>query len=250
MIRTLLLLPLLLLQSRPTFTYDQGGITRGDVSKKQIALVFTGGDFGEGAEHILDVLKQEKISASLFVTGDFLKKPEHVASLKRAVAEGHYLGPHSDKHLLYCAWENRKKTLVTEAEFRADLEKNIADLKALGAQEPVFFIPPYEYFNGDQVKWSQALGVTLFNFTPGSGSNRDYMPESEKKFTPSVEILKGILAYEQKDPRGLNGFLLLLHLGANRKDKMFLQLEPLVKELKARGYSFVRVDEMLKASRP
>jgi peptidoglycan/xylan/chitin deacetylase (PgdA/CDA1 family) len=54
-----------------------------------------------------------------------------------------------------------------------------------------------------------------------------------------------ILAYEQKDPNGLNGFLLLLHVGADRKDKMFLLLEPLVNALQARGYEFIRVDQML-----
>src|SRR5207249_11883169 len=43
-------------KTRP-WTFDQGGVIRGDPSRKQIALIFTGGDFGEGTEHILDVLK-------------------------------------------------------------------------------------------------------------------------------------------------------------------------------------------------
>lgn len=249
MIRSLLpslLLPaLLLVQSRPAFTYDQGGITRGDISRKQIALIFTGGEYGEGAVPILDALKAEGVPASFFVTGDFLQDPVRVAALQRAVAEGHYLGPHSDKHPLYCAWEDRRKTLVTEEQFRTDLAKNIADLKALGAQDPVYFIPPYEYFNADQVKWAKSMNVTLFNFTPGSGSNRDYIPESDPKFKPSADILKDILAYEQKDPHGLNGFLLLLHLGSARQDKMHPQLQPLIQQLKARGYTFVRVDALL-----
>jgi peptidoglycan/xylan/chitin deacetylase (PgdA/CDA1 family) len=88
------------------------------------------------------------------------------------------------------------------------------------------------------------LGVTLFNFSPGSGSNRDYIPESDERFASS----RAILAYEQNDPHGLNGFLLLLHLGANRKDKLFLLLEELVTRVRDRGYSFVRVDEMLRAA--
>jgi peptidoglycan/xylan/chitin deacetylase (PgdA/CDA1 family) len=231
-----------------TFTYDHGGIVRGDQAKKRIALIFTGGDFGEGTTHVLDTLGKMGIKCGLFVTGDFVRKPEYRPLLKRAVAEGHYVGPHSDKHPLYCPWDDREKTLVTEAEFKADLEKNIADLKELGALAspgPVYFIPPYEWFNADQVRWAKQMGVTIFNFTPGSGSNRDYMPESEKRFVSSRRIMDDILAYEQKDPSGLNGFLLLLHVGADRKDKMFLLLEPLVKALQARGYEFVRVDQML-----
>lgn len=231
-----------------SFTFDHGGIIRGDLTQKQIALIFTGGDFGEGTPHILDTLQQHHIQASFFVTGDFLRKPEYIPYLKRILAEGHYLGPHSDKHPLYCPWDNRAKSLITQDEFIADLQKNIADLKSLGALSdgPIYFIPPYEWFNEDQVQWAKDMHITLFNFSPGSGSNRDYMPESEPRFVSSQKILDDILAYEKKDPHGLNGFLLLLHLGADRKDKMFLLLDPLITQLQSRGYSFLRIDQILK----
>jgi len=233
----------------PKYTYDHGGIIRGDRAIKQIALIFTGGDYLEGGPHILDTLARLHIKAGMFVTGDFLRKPELQSLVRRMVAEGHYVGPHSDKHPLYCPWEDRKKTLVTEKEFKDDLNKNITDLKAFGAlsnEGPVYFIPPYEWFNDDQVKWANGMNVRLFNFSPGSGSNRDYMPESEKRFANSQKIFDDILAYEKKDPDGLKGYILLMHLGADRKDKMFLMLEPLVKELRERGYEFVRIDELIK----
>jgi peptidoglycan/xylan/chitin deacetylase (PgdA/CDA1 family) len=237
------------LSARP-WTFDHGGVIRGDTSKKQIALIFTGGDFGEGTSHVLDVLKHQNIRAGIFITGDFLRKPELVPMLKRAITEGHYVGPHSDRHPLYCPWEDRSKTLVTEDQFRADLQKNIEDLRALGAlsnrSEPIYFIPPYEWFNDDQVEWTRKMNVLLFNFTPGSGSNRDWAPEGHKSFVPSQQIINDILKYEQKDPKGLNGFMLLLHVGSERKDKTFLLLEPLLIELKKRNYTFARIDEHLR----
>src|SRR5437667_11511713 len=82
------------------WSFDHDGVVRGDTSKKQLALIFSGGDFGEGTGHILDVLNKQQIKASIFVTGDFLRKPEYAPLLKRAIAEGHYLGPHSDRHPL------------------------------------------------------------------------------------------------------------------------------------------------------
>ena len=128
--------------------------------------------------------------------------------------------------------------------------RSIDDLRKLGAMSyfgsPVYFIPPYEYYNSDQTRWSREMNVLLFNFTPGSGSNRDWAPEGHKSFVPSQKIADDILAFERKDPHGLNGFLLLLHLGSQRTDKMHVTLEPLVKELKSRGYKFVKVDEMLR----
>lgn len=232
-------------------TYDHGGIVRGDRSRRRIALVFTGGDFGDGAQHILNTLGELKLQAGIFVTGDFIRNSSYLPFLKRAVAEGHYVGPHSDGHLLYAPWDDRERSLVTEEAFRQDLRKNIADLKAIGAlRGAVYFIPPYEWYNRDQVGWAAAMGVTLFNFSPGSGSNRDYLPESDPRFVPSRQIYDDILAYEQKDPAGLNGFILLLHLGADRRDRMYLLLEPLIAELRARGYTFVRIDEMLRAGPP
>jgi peptidoglycan/xylan/chitin deacetylase (PgdA/CDA1 family) len=233
--------------ARP-WTFDEGGVTRGDTSTKQLALIFTGGDFGEGTGHVLDTLAEQKIKGSFFFTGGYLRKPEHHDYLKRIVADGHYLGPHSDEHALYCPWEDRKKTLVTEEFFKKDLQKNIDDLRACGAlpkEKLVYFIPPYEWYNADQSRWAKEMGVLLFNFTPGSGSNRDWAPEGHKSFVPSHKIIDDILAYEKKDAHGLNGFLLLLHVGSQRQDKTFLLLAPLLNELKGRGYSFARVDELL-----
>jgi peptidoglycan/xylan/chitin deacetylase (PgdA/CDA1 family) len=237
------------LSAKP-WTFDHGGVTRGDTSKKQLALIFTGGDFGEGTGHVLDTLVAHQIKGSFFFTGDYLRKAEHQQYLKRIVADGHYLGPHSDAHALYCPWEDREKTLVTEQYFKADLKKNIDDVRRYGGlgdqNQPVYFIPPYEWFNNDQTRWSREMGVLLFNFTPGSGSNRDWAPEGHKSFVPSERIVADVLAYEQKNPHGLNGFLLLLHVGSQRKDKTFLLLDELLTELEKRGYRFARVDELLK----
>lgn len=240
------------LSSKP-WTIVEGGITRGDPTRKQLALIFTGGDYGEGTGHVLDTLDQHGIKVSFFFTGDYLRKPEHLEHLKRMIRQGHYVGPHSDAHLLYAPWEDRSKTLVSRDAFRADLQKNIDDLRKLGAlkdpSQPVYFIPPYEWYNRDQSEWSREMGVVLFNFTPGSGSNRDWAPEDHKTFAPSRKIIDDVLAYEQKDPHGLNGFLLLLHVGSQRKDKTFLLLPELIAELKARGYAFARVDELLPLTR-
>jgi peptidoglycan/xylan/chitin deacetylase (PgdA/CDA1 family) len=221
---------------------------RGALRQKRIALILTRGDYGEGTGPILDTLGRLKIKAGCFVTGGFLSDAGRRQLLERALKEGHYVGSHSDQHPLYCPWNDREKSLISETEFKKDLEKNISDLKQLRAlaSGPIYFIPAYECFDGDQVKWAKEMGVLKFNFSPESGSNRDYMQESDPKFVSSQRILKDTLAYEKKDPHGLNGYILLIHLGADRKDKMYRLLEPMVEELRSRGYEFVRIDEMLR----
>lgn len=236
------------------FTYDHGGIVRGPRDRKRIALIFTGGDFGEGTASILDALGQRGVKASFFVTGDYLRNPDHRPCLRRIVADGHYLGPHSDSHPLYCAWEDRAHTLITEEAFRADIERNLADLAAFGPSRSQmrFFIPPYEWYNEQIVQWAARLGLVLFNFTPGSRSNADWAPDNHPSYLPSEKIYESILTYEATQPDGLNGFLMLLHLGSGpgRTDKMHPRVGPLVDELRRRGYEFVRIDDMLAGAIP
>ncbi len=89
------------------------------------------------------------------------------------------------------------------------------------------------------------MNVILFNFTPGSGSNGDWIPEGHKRF-PLIGKNPGrtYSNSNRKNETGLNGFLLLLHLGSTRKDKMHFQLLPLIQELQKRGYDFIRIDHL------
>jgi peptidoglycan/xylan/chitin deacetylase (PgdA/CDA1 family) len=225
----------------------EGAVIRGDLSKPRLSLIFTGDKFGESALPILDALAERKIPGGFFLTGAFLEQKSLRPAVKRMVAAGHYVGPHSAGHLLYADWDDRKKSLVAERQFKDDLRTNLAQLAKAGAPpiENTLFVPPYEWYNAEQVAWSRELGVGLINFTPGSGSNRDYAREGDRVFVPSQKILEDILAYEQNDPHGLNGFLLLLHLGSGRQDPFHPQLGKLCDELRRRGYEFVRVDELL-----
>src|SRR5690606_2831035 len=169
-------------------------------------------------------------------------------AIKRMAAEGHYIGPHSDSHPLYCDWDDRPKTLATREFIQSDLSKNIAALRDAGglrAGQTMLFVPPYEWYNAEQVEWAAEQAVAIINFTPGSGSNRDYARESDPRYVSSRRILDDILAYERQDPHGLNGFLLLLHLGSGRKDPFHTQLPQLCDRLAERGYSFTRVDKLL-----
>lgn len=226
---------------------DQGGIVRGDRTRKEISLVFTGGDHADGVAAILHACRSQGVPASFFLTGAFLAK--HPEAVRAIVRDGHLVGPHSDQHLLYAPWSDRSKSIVSEAQFKADLRKNVEDLDSLGAKRSPYFLPPFEWFNADQVRWSQDLGLTLINFTPGSGSNRDYIPESDPKFQSSQAIVDGILSFESRSPDGMNGFLLLLHAGSLRQDKVHDRLESLLIELKRRGYRFVTLDDLLTVRR-
>lgn len=255
-----------------------GGVVRGPKDEKKIALVFTGHEYAEGAETILTSLAKHHAKASLFLTGDFLANTNFSALIQRAIDDKHLIGPHSDKHLLYCSWGDRK-TLVSREAFRQDLQENQNKIFqvfvknqippgkqnqnatfprygppvwANGPPEIVdyqarYFLPPFEYYNPEIVRWTMNMGLTLINFTPGTRSNADYTGEADKNFVSSQVIFDSIVKKEREDPHGLNGFILLLHLGAGpgRKDKFHHRFGELLDYLAGKGYQFVRVDELL-----
>jgi peptidoglycan/xylan/chitin deacetylase (PgdA/CDA1 family) len=237
--------------SAQPFERENGGIVRGPKTAKSIAFVFTGHEFAEGGETILNELARHGAKASFFLTGDFLANTNHRSLVQRIVSEGHYLGPHSDKHLLYCPWEGPRKTLITHDEFRRDLENNVNKIEAYGVKRKDirFFLPPYEHYNEEIVRWSQEMGLTLVNYSRGTRSNADYTGENDKNFVSSEAILQSIIRQEQRGSSNLNGFILLLHVGSGpgRKDKFHFVLGEMMNCLAAE-YRFVRVDELLKKS--
>lgn len=231
-----------------------GAILRGPKDQRRLALVFTAHEYAEGAETILHELARHEARASFFLTGAFLTNSQFSSLVDRLEYERHYLGPHSDQHLLYCDWDSAKTLLVTEEEFHADLAANVAKIPGgwgEGRRFSRYFLPPYEHYNRDIADWTRAQGWMLINFTPGTRSNADYTGEADKNFVSSQKILDSIIARERDDPDGLNGFLLLLHLGAGpgRTDKFHARFGELLDYLAMRGYEFVRVDELLRPPR-
>lgn len=222
---------------------------RGPAGARRIALLFTGHEFAEGADTILRELDRRSAKASFFLTGDFLRRPDFEPLVRRIVSGGHYLSPHSDRHLLYCGWDSSRPTLVTREAFRRDVEDNLREVERFGVkrQDVRFWVPPYEWYNAEIAGWSEALGLRVITFTPGTRANADYTGEADRNFVSSAAIVESILARERSDPQGLNGFLLLMHVGAGpgRRDKMHDRLGALLDQLRERGYAFVRVDELL-----
>src|SRR5690606_28198530 len=153
-----------------------GALTRGDETKKLVALIFSADEFGEGADYIAEVLNNEKQKSSFFFTGNYLRNKENQEVVDRLVHDGHYVGAHSDKHLLYASWENRDSLLLSQEEFVEDISENYNLLERWGVRkkDTKFFLPPYEWYNDQVAKWATEIGLKLINFTPGIRTPADY----------------------------------------------------------------------------
>lgn len=237
-------------QTGKALTLLQGAVVRGDSTQKQLALVFTADEFGEGLPAISKILQDEKVKAGFFFTGRFYRNPAFQTAIKALQRNDHYLGPHSDNHLLYNDWTKRDSLLVSQDSFSVDLHRNLATMRSLSL--PVYpdhlFIPPYEWWNASIANWTKAEGLRLFSFTPGMRTAADYTyPEMGVSYKSSewlVNWLKELLA---TSPQKVNGAILLIHAGTDprRKDKFYNRLPEIIHVLKAKGYAFRRIDALL-----
>lgn len=234
-------------QPRPNALEVDGGVVRGDTTRKVIHLFFSGHEFAGDGDTIAAVLRRHDIKASFFFTGEFYRTADFSALIRRLRADGHYLGAHSDQHLLYASWESRDSTLISRAAFTKDLWDNFDAIEPFGVttREARFYLPPYEWYNREIAGWCRDSGIVLVNFSPGTYSNADYTtPDMGKRYVPTDTIFERILRYESTRPTGLNGFHLLLHIGVHpsRTDRFARRLDELITELTRRGYRWARID--------
>ena len=140
--------------------------------------------FADGGEHIRRVLREEGVQAGFFFTGDFYRTPAFEGidprprrrrplsgrPLRQAPALLPLGRPGKD------AGRPRRSSGPTSRPISARWSGS-----ASGARTARLFIPPYEWYNREIAAWSRELGLTLFNFTPGTSSNADYTTPSHAR---------------------------------------------------------------------
>jgi peptidoglycan/xylan/chitin deacetylase (PgdA/CDA1 family) len=226
---------------------SHGAITRMDTTKKEVWLCFTAHDFKDGFGYISSTLKNHNIKGSFFLTGDFLRTKENETLVKKLVSDGHYIGPHSDKHLLYCDWGKRDSLLVSKDQFTSDLSGNFRALGKFGItrSKAHVFLPPYEWYNDSIAAWSRSTGLRLINISSGTRTSQDWtVPLPGKPYYKSSDLVRDLFSYEEK--KGLNGYILLIHPGTDprRKDKFYLKLDSILTILEKKNYKFRTFSEI------
>src|SRR5690606_5048310 len=126
-----------------------------------------------------------------------------------------------------------------------DLEANVQCLEKIGIERGNIFIAPYEWYNKKIVEWSTEMGFQVYNFTPGLRTPADYTyPEMGARYMSSLRILNQLHEFEKAN--GLNGYIILVHLGtdARRVDKLYLKLAEIIDKLRSKKYNFVSLENL------
>lgn len=239
----LLVIALFAVTAQAQIKNKYGTVIYTDTTQKVINLVFSADSTFEGAPHILDVLKQHNAKGNFFFTGNFLRMKEYDEIFKRIHSEGHYIGGHSNHHLLYAEWNPERTNLVTNDSLIADLRGNYMELakKGVKREDAPYFMPPFEWYNAQNVKAINSEGITVICLSPHVGTSEDYTTPDMPIYRSSQQIIDKLFENEAK--YSLNGVFMLIHPGTHpmRTDKLYLRLDEILTRLEDLGYTFKRL---------
>jgi peptidoglycan-N-acetylglucosamine deacetylase len=198
---------------------------RGRSDRRQVALTFDDGPHPRITREILQLLRNEKVSATFFLVG---RKVEAFPEVAREIVEaGHEVGCHGYTHRPL--WMKTRRILLEEIErSRAAFEKNLS-------LEPHLFRPPYGIRGARILQIVRKRGWKTVFWTRAGWDWTDISGN---------EVARRVL--KKLEP----GNILLLHdsdgpaLEADRQ-RTVDALGIIIRELKERQFSFARVTEIL-----
>jgi peptidoglycan-N-acetylglucosamine deacetylase len=202
-------------------------------AKNKIALSFDDGPDRRWTPQILDILKEKKVPGIFFVIGDQANRAPDL--LKREYNEGHEIGNHTFTHP---AFDDISRT---QLKWELNLTQRLIE-STLGVKS-LLFRPPYgidhqpEYAEEvAQLPYPQELGYIIVGQRIDPD---DWRMTEDKKQRPAEEIADDVLRQAK------NGNVVLLHDGGGERAQTVEALPLIIDKLRAKGYQFVSVADLL-----
>ncbi|MFD1175720.1 polysaccharide deacetylase family protein [Paenibacillus puldeungensis] len=196
---------------------------RGDSEIKQVALTFDDVPDPRFTPQILEALRKEGVKATFFIVGSRAKK--FPTLVKRIHSEGHLIGNHSFSHPAF-----KKRSLK---QFQNEILRTEKVIQRTVGYRPKLIRPPYGEIKEEQVKWLKKNGYMIVNWDVDS---LDWKGLSKEKVKRNVLSSVG------------PGSIVLHHGGGGVGSDLtgtVKALPEIIRFLKASGYSFVDLTELL-----
>jgi cellulose synthase/poly-beta-1,6-N-acetylglucosamine synthase-like glycosyltransferase/spore germination protein YaaH/peptidoglycan/xylan/chitin deacetylase (PgdA/CDA1 family) len=206
-------------------------------AKNKIALSFDDGPDRRWTPKILDILKEKKVPGIFFVIGDQANRAPDL--LKREYSEGHEIGNHTWTHPSF------DEISRTQVKWELNLTQRLIE-STLGVKS-LLFRPPYgidhqpEYAEEvAQLPYPQELGYIIV----GQKIDPDDWRMTEDKHQRPAQEIADDVARQAK-----NGNVVLLHDGGGERAQTIAALPLIIDQLRAKGYQFVSVADLLGKTR-
>jgi peptidoglycan/xylan/chitin deacetylase (PgdA/CDA1 family) len=189
-------------------------------TEKVIALTFDDGPHPHFTDEILKILEKENIRATFFAIGSNVEAYPDV--MRRVMACGHEIGNHTYNHPIVHT--------VTDQQLVDEIEKTDEILRNMGYYGNGLFRPPQGKCPDTMPALLERTNKTaiLWNIDTRDWAHR-----------PSAEIVEDIESHV------CGGDIILFHDYVSGENTTIPALKKLIPMLKARGYQFVTVSELL-----
>lgn len=217
-----LLLFSLIAFSNPAAAANSQFITKGNTASKVVALTFDDGSDGTNINKILQILSDNEVKATFFLTGSGAN--DHPQSIRNIAAKGHQLGNHSYSHPDF--------TKITSSQIKSELDRTESVIKTLtGKSTKPIFRAPFGAVNSAALR---AIGDAGYTHTiQWDIDTVDWRGVSSNQIV--TKVMNNVKP----------GSIILMHTGAGASGTPGA-LPSMISKLKAQGYKFVTVSEMLK----
>jgi peptidoglycan-N-acetylglucosamine deacetylase len=238
-----------------TFTYDSSAdlitsekydayplsyhIDQLGAAKRKMAITFDDGPDPTWTPKILDILKEKNVPATFFIIGwDANRWPQ---LLRREYAEGHDIGNHTYTHP---DWESLQ---LKPSQIRWELNLTERLIESVVGAKPLMFRPPYGIDHQPEfaeevshLPMAQEMGYIIIG---QKVDPHDWSQLSTGVPLPAATIVENAL---REAPEGN---ILLLHDGGGDRSQTVLALPQLIDALRAEGYEFVPVSDLIRKTR-
>lgn len=211
----------LLFQSSKSRSFQFFGeiVPRVETSQKVIALTFDDGPSREKTEELLQILREENVKATFYVTGAEIEK--NPGELEKIIAEGHEIGNHTFNH--------EKMVLVSSSYVKSEIEKTDELIGKAGWTSEITFRPPF----------GKKLFTLPFYLSKNNRKTITWDVEPETYVEKSEDLIKYTLDNTK------NGSIILLHVMYDSRSESMKSVRPIIKGLREKGFEFKTVSELL-----
>ncbi|THE11022.1 LysM peptidoglycan-binding domain-containing protein [Bacillus timonensis] len=192
-----------------------------DSSEKRIALTFDDGPENMYTPKVLEILKEKNVKATFFVIGKRVE--EYPEQLKQIHQEGHAIGNHT--------WEHPHITRLTDEQLNQTVHFTSEQIEILTGETTKLFRPPFGEIENRQIELLKDEGYLTIQW---SADTKDWSGVSAEKIVSNVK--------ETVTPGGI---VLMHNYHAEGPFETVEALPKIIDELRAQGYEFVTVPELL-----
>jgi peptidoglycan-N-acetylglucosamine deacetylase len=193
-------------------------VLNGPRGRKVVALTFDDGPSDFTAQ-VLDILRRDRVRASFFVIGNEVAGRE--ALLRRELDQGNVIGNHTFTHI---------NTAGAGPEVARQLDDTSAAIKKATSFTPCLFRPPYGSKSSQSVALARSKGLQTVEWD---------VDTSDYERPASFDIVRRVLSGVKP------GSIVLMHDGGGPREQSVAALPKIIKGLRAKGYRFVTLDELL-----